>query len=326
MPKLKKPATSKRKPAPSRTPEGVRQLQLPKRIWYKPLTWRYTMPAPVYKPLPKARHLFATTVRQLWQHKRLFGGIILIYGLLNLLLVRGLSGSSNLGALKSLLDSITTGFTGKLITSLAGFGYLLATSGSGNAQTSSLYQSILFIVCSLAFIWALRQVLAKHVVRIRDGFYEGMYPLIPFMLILLMLCVQLVPMLVGGGLYQRVMASGIAVHLWEKALWIVLFIVLAVWSLRMLVGTVFALYIVMLPNMTPFRALRSAKQLVYGRRLLVLRKLVFLPVCMLLLAILVEVPLILLATPVAAWVFFVLTMLALPTAHGYLYNLYREML
>lgn len=308
------------------TSDEPRRLKTPDRHWYNPLTWRNHPPIPAYAPLPKARVLFTTVLRELWAHKKLFGGIVATYGVLNILLVRGLAGSNNLATIKSTLDSAVHGFGGKLASSGVGFAYLLTSSGSGNTATSGIYQSVLLVVCSLAFIWALRQTLAGHVVRMRDSFYLGMYPLVPFLLLFLLAGVQLIPLAIGGGLYSVVISNGIAVHAWEKAAWLALFIGLALWSLRMLTATVFALYIVTLPDMAPLRAYRSAKKLVFGRRLLLWRKLIFLPVVLLLLAGLVELPLILYVTPLAEWSFFILSMVALPVTHSYIYRLYREML
>ncbi|HSX07006.1 MAG TPA: hypothetical protein VLG92_04770 [Candidatus Saccharimonadia bacterium] len=302
-----------------------RRLQAPKAVWNKPFTWRHRPPVPAYKPLSKARILLTRTLKQLWQHKELFGGIAVLYGLLNMLLVRGIAGSNNLDNLKAVL-SLTHGFTGKVITSAGSFVYLLSTSGNGTSATSGIYQAILLLVCSLAVIWALRQTLANHQVRVRDGFYQGMYPLVPFLLMCLLLGVQLLPLLLGGGLYGTVMANGIAAHTWERALWLGLFIVLGLWSLRMITASLFALYVVTLPGMTPLKAYRKAKEIVYGRRLLIWRKVIFLPTVLVLAGFIVELPLIFYATAVAPWVFFVLSMVALPIIHGYLYNLYREML
>lgn len=324
--RLKQPATKKKSTTTAPKPAGPRRLKLPSRVWYKPLTWRHRSPVPPYRPLPKARKLFVTGLTQLWKYRWTFGGIVVIYGVLNIILVRGLSGSTSLSGFKSTLDSIFTGAGGKAASSLTTFVYLLGTSGSGNTATSGVYQTILLVVCSLAFIWALRQVVGKHDVRIRDSFYRGMYPLVPFLLLFLIIGLQLLPLAIGGGLYSMVISGGIAVHVWEKALWLLLFVVLGLWSLRMVTASIFAVYIVTLPDMTPFRALRSAKQLVYGRRLLIWRKLIFLPVILLLLAALIEIPLILFWTAGAAWVFFALSMCALPLVHTYLYNLYREML
>jgi hypothetical protein len=324
MPKPKS-TVAKKKPAAS-AGQKARQLYLPKRRWYNPLSWRFAPPVPAYKPLPKARHLFAVSLRQVWSHKKLFGGIVAIYGLFDILLVRGLSGSGDLGTLKTAIDSVAHGVGGMVISSVASFSYLLATSGSASNQGSIVYQYVLLLLCSLAFIWALRQTLAGHKVRIRDSFYQGMYPLIPFILIFLIIGLQLLPLIGGGALYGLSLSTGVAVNFWERALFLAIFLGLAYWSLRMITATVFAVYIVTLPDMTPFRAVRSAKKLVYGRRLLIWRKLIFLPVVLLLLAAVIEIPLILLLTSVASWAFFLVSMAALPIAHAYLYNLYRELL
>jgi hypothetical protein len=304
-----------------------RLLTAPKIVRYKPSTWRHRTPVPEYKSLPEAYKLFWNVLQELWTNKKLFGGIVIIYGVLDVILVRGFSNSSNLASFKSTLDHTFTGSAGKLTTTVLTFGYLFAGSGGGGSGAQSgVYQSILLIICSLALIWSLRQLATGSAVRVRDSFYHGMYPLIPFFLLVLLMGVQLLPFAIGGGLYSTVIAGGIAVHVWEKAFWLALFIGLSLWSLYMITSTVFALYIVTLPDMTPLRAYRSAKQLVYGRRLLIWRKIIFLPAVLVLLAAILGVPLLFIAAPVAIWIFFVLGIVALPILHGYLYNLYRGML
>jgi hypothetical protein len=309
-----------------RASSGARILVVPVRIWYKPQTWQYRQPVPDYKPLPKARVIFWNSLKQLWANRKMFGGIVLIYGLLNLVLVRGVAGSNSLQTLKNALESLLHGFTGTLITSGVSFGYLLISSGSNSTATSGVYQAVLLIVCSLAFIWALRKVTAKQKSRIRDSFYLGMYPLIPFVLIIVLISLQLIPMVAGVGVYALATAGGIVTDWWQRGIFLVIFVLLAFWSLRMLTASVFALYIVSLPDMTPLRAYRSARELVYGRRLLLWRKLIFLPFILLLLAGLIELPLILYLTTTAVWAFFIISMATLPIVHSYLYNLYREML
>lgn len=326
MPKTKRTPVPKKKVAASTAVAAPRRLQAPKAIWHKPLTWRHRPPVPAYAPLPKARVLFANVVKLMWANWQLFGGIIIIYGVLNIVLVRGVAGSSDLTDLKGALDSIFSGIGGKLASASISFMSLLASSGSSNTSTSSMYQSILITICSLALIWALRQATAKRQVLVRDSFYQGMYPLIPYLLVFLLLGLQLIPLAGGAALYSAIVGNGIAVHLWEKAIFLVAFLGLALWSLRMMTATIFALYIVALPDVTPLQAYRSARQLVYGRRLLIWRKLLFLPVILLVLSLGIELPLILFLTPVAEWMFFVISTLTLPLCLGYLYSLYREML
>lgn len=323
----KKPVIQKKSSMP-RTESARRVLKNPKAIWYKPLTWRHRPAVPAYKPLPKARILFWNTLQLLWGNWKPFVGIAVVFAVLDVLLVRGTVGSGNFSDIKSSLDSLSSGVGGRVGSSVVSFAYLVVTSGSSSSDNTNagIYQTILYVICSLAIIWALRQVVAKHVVGMRDSFYQGMYPLIPFILLLLLLAVQLLPLTIGGGLYALAVGGSIAIHWWEKAIFLALFIGLALWSLRMLTASIFAAYIVTLPNMTPLRAYRSARQLVYGRRLLLWRKLIFLPVVLLLLAAVIELPLIFFVPTLAAWLFFILGVVVLPIVHGYLYNLYREMI
>jgi hypothetical protein len=307
-------------------PTGPRRLAAPKRVWTRPATWRQRQWMSEYRPLPKGRVLLKRTFQLLWANKKVFGGLAIIYALLNIALVRGLASSSNLTDVKSTFDLVLHGFSGKLVTSLAGFVTLLGDSGTGASATSGVYQYILLTICGLAVIWTLRQAGAKQVVRVRDGFYRGMHPLVPFVLVQLTIGLQLMPIVVGSALYTMLIGGGILIHFWERVPMYALFALLAWWSLRMLSGSIFAMFIVALPDMTPLRALRRARHLVHGRRLQVWRKLIFLPVALLVLAAAIEIPLITFLTPLAPWAFFGISVLVLPVAYGYLYTLYREML
>jgi len=91
-------------------------------------------------------------------------------------------------------------------------------------------------------------------------------------------------------------------------------------------ASIFALYIVALPEMTPIKALRSASALVKNRRWSVMRKLLWIPLVFSVLAAVIMLPIIVVAAPLAPWVYFVLSILALLALHSYLYTLYRELL
>ena len=278
--------------------------------------------------LPNVWQLTRLAAQTLWRHKKIFFGLALVYGLLNLLLAQGLSSSTNINDLKQTLNHTFsgTGHIGSLISGLGVFVVLVGSSGGGSSQTAGSYQLFLGILTSLAIIWTLRQVLADKTVRIRDAYYRGTYPLIPFILVLLVIGIQLLPLLIGSTVYATVIAGGIAAHTVEKIGFAALFIVLALWSLYMIASSLIALYIVTLPDMTPFKALRSAKQLVAGRRWTVLRKILSLPVILLIAAAIVMIPVIVWITPLAQWVFFVLSMIGLVAVHAYMYTLYRELL
>jgi hypothetical protein len=215
---------------------------------------------------------------------------------------------------------------GQLATSFGVFVVLLGSSGNGTSSSAGSYQLVLLIIVSLVVIWTLRQRLTGATVRIRDGFYRGMYPLIPFVLVMIVIGLELIPLAIGAGLYSMVIGGGIAVHADEKILFAVVSILLAVLSVYWLCSSIFALYIVTLPNMTPMKALRSARDLVRYRRWSIIRKLLFLPLILLVVAAAIVMPVIIFAAPAAQWVVFVLSMIAIIVIHTYLYTLYRELL
>jgi hypothetical protein len=259
---------------------------MPKKSKKKRVKRASTAPAEITaeKPairLPNAWQLTRTTALTLWDNRRLFVGLTLVYGLLNLVLVQGLSSSTDMTSLKHTLSQAFTGHLGSVASSLSVFVVLVDSAGNSSSPTAGVYQLLLALIVSLAVIWALRQRLAGHQIRVRDAYYRGMYPLIPFILVLIVVGLQLLPLLIGSTLYSLVISNGIAVNFIEKLIWLLVFALLALWTLYMLSSSLFALYIVTLPDMTPLKALRSARELVRHRRWTVLRKILCLPVILL---------------------------------------------
>lgn len=253
-------------------------------------------------------------------------GIVVIYGILNAVLVQGFKAAGDLTELKLFLDELFVGGWSQLASGVTVFTYMLGSSGNTINPKAGAYQLILILLVSLALIWILRNAYAGNKLRVRDSLYKGMAPLVPFVLVLVVVCLQLIPLAIGLSLYTTVTSSQIAATGLEQLLWALLAFMLGLLSMYMISSSLFALYIVTLPDMTPMKALRSARQLVANRRWFVMLKILFLPVSLLLLAGILVVPVILLATPYAVWVFFVVSMLLLPVMHSYMYTLYRSLL
>lgn len=272
--------------------------------------------------------LLAAAVRVLLKNWRLFGGIVFVYLVLTVVLVKGFGVNSDIAQLKATVLELFNGSTAQLVTSLTLFGVLLGNANSTASDIAGAYQSILLVVVSLVLIWALRQSLAekKPAVSVRDAFYKGLYPVIPFLLVLLVIGLQLLPLVIANFLYTVIFGGGLAVTAPEQWLWGLLLGLLALLSLYMIASSVFALYIVTLPDVRPIQALRSARDLVRYRRWVVMRKVMFLPVALLILAAAIVIPIIIISPAIAEWVFFILSMLGLAIVHSYFYQLYRELL
>jgi hypothetical protein len=255
-----------------------------------------------------------------WQ---LFGSIIVIYLILELILVQGLSlvtSGSTFSSTKNLLSGASN-----LASTSASLFLLLVGNGTGNSS-SSAYQFILLLFISLVLIWAFRQHYLGTATRIRDAFYQGMAPFVPFFLVLLTVGLELVPATIGVILYTAVTSNGIASTGVEHILWAIIMIILIIVSCYFIAGSIFALYIVTLRDMQPVQALKMANKLVRGRRLRIMTKLIFIPIAVFIIMAIVMVPFLLFAVKIAPVAFFIVTALMVAVLHGYLYGLYRELL
>lgn len=280
--------------------------------------------------LPGAFKLLWGSVALLWRYKKVFGILILVYGIMNFVLVQGFSNIHDLSAIKSQYSAGTFDTGNRFTSSLTMFVYLLGSTTSGtsdnSASNTSGYGVLWAIIASLAIIWTLRQLYSDKKIRVRDAFYSGMYPLMPFILVLLVVILQLLPLIAGAEVYSLVMSNGIAVSGTEQLAWGMLVFLLGILSCYMISSSLFAVYVVCLPDMAPMKALRSARQLVLRRRWTVMRKVLFLPLVLLLLTAIIMLPVITFLPAVAGWLFFILCMVGLAVMHNYYYALYRSLL
>lgn len=277
-----------------------------------------------FKPLPNAFKITASAAKLVWSEWRQFALITVIYGLMLIVLVQGLSNGTDVTGLKGTLNAIFTGHFGSLASGVTIFVVMLGSVGS-NATGNGSYQFFVAIIISLVLIWALRQAKAGSKFSVKDAFYKSMYPLIPFILVLLVICAQLLPLIIGSAIYNAA-ASGAAVTVIEKLLFLAIYAGLAIWSGYMISSSIFALYIVALPDMSPLQALRSARDLVKGRRWSVIRKIIFAPLFLLVASAVIMLPVIVILTPLARWIFFALTTSVMLALHSYFYTLYRELI
>ncbi len=280
--------------------------------------------------IPNAVAITKKAWKTIWYQKKLFAGISAIYLTLALLLTGGIAGTSELAQLQDDLKGANVETSG-LTTGLAMVTVLIVNSGSSSGQVAMAYHSFILLIVSLALIWALRHTYPgkkdrSEKIRVRDSFYKGMYPLVPVLLLICVVGVQLLPMLLGAIVYSMVVTGGIATTVFEQVLWAGVFAGLSLLSLYMISASVISIYIAGLPDMPPMRAFRSAQKLVKYNRWSIMRKLLFLPLLILVSLIIVMLPIVLVATPIAPIMLFLISAVVVAFVHSYLYTLYRELL
>jgi hypothetical protein len=217
--------------------------------------------------------------RLLWRNKRLFGGLLLFYSALDALFV-GLASQDVYDQLNSLLGSGSDIFSGGWgAIGQAGIIVLSGITGSLNPQLSQaqqIYGFVLSLITWLTTVWMLRTIFANKQARFRDALYNSGAPIVSTGLVLVVLIIQLIPATIA------VLAMNIAVNtdLFQSGVLSMLVtfiaILLFIMSLYWIVSTVIALVIVTLPGMYPWQAIRAAGDIVIGRRIRILLRLVWL--------------------------------------------------
>ena len=122
----------------------------------------------------------------------------------------------------------------------------------------------------------MRALLAGRKPKLRDALYNAGAPILPTLMIVLLLAIQLIPIAIaaiGVGVllpYGMIDAGVIAMIFWVAV------VLLVMLSLYWVTSTLIALVVVTLPGMYPMQALRAAGDLVVGRRLRILFRLLWL--------------------------------------------------
>lgn len=275
-------------------------------------------------------------------YKKTFGLLIVVLAGLTGLLV-GIASQDMYAQLQTLLNqtskSMFSGGWGEVSKALL----LLATGIGGNfsaqlTEGQQIYAFFLFLMTWLVTVWLLRAFLAGKKPRLRDGLYNAGAPIVATAVIALLLILQLVPIALAAIMYTAALATNLISFPLLSILVAIAGLLLIVLSLYLLVSSFFALIIVTLPGMYPWQALRTAGDLVIGRRLRILYRLAWLAGVVIVSWVVVMVPVILLATwlqtssKAIAWVPIVpLVLLFLSTTtivfcSGYIYLLYRKVI
>jgi hypothetical protein len=301
----------------TRRRDYVRSLQLPG-------YWSFT------------NYVRLTLVRQ----KRLFLYLILFYGVLSLLLV-GLTSQESYATLgETIKEASSDVFAGNMAeVGRASVLFVASVTGSYGTPLSTTQQVYALVIISLTWltsVWLLRAVLAGGTPKLRDGLYNAGAPIVSTAGVGLVMLVQLIP----AALAAVGFAAAAPVGLLEGGIEAMVFWAaagaLGGLSLYWITSTMLALVVVTLPGMYPLKAIAISGDLVAGRRLRILFRLVWLVVVSALGWAVIMIPVILLDAwlkaifPAISWLpivpFSVLIMSSITVvwSASYVYLLYRK--
>lgn len=264
-------------------------------------------------------------VFQLWrENKRMMFSFTGLYAAFYFVFVRALT-AFDVGAIRDQIqtyfgDSVSE-FTGSIILTSAVFGLSIELD-----EISGLYALLLIVIFSLALLWLLRHIWQGRSTTIKEAFYEGMSPLVPALIIVAIMGLQLIPITIGAFVLATALVNEVAIRWWEIIIVGGISLSTVVLSGYWLSGSFMALYIATIPEMTPMKALRSAKEMLKGRRFIVLQRILSF---FLFTGIVAFAFLLLVVMTAEVWALVAVTAISvilLPWMHTFFYTLYRSLL
>lgn len=281
-----------------------------------------------------------SVTKTLLKHKKVFLWLAATYGLLTIILV-GIGSQETYNSLTSTLQDtgsqIFQGNWGQIGQAALLF-VSIGSSGLNASPTEAqqIYIVFLALLVWLTTVWLLRSLLAGHKVKMRDGLYSAGAPIIATLLVVLVLIVQLIPVALAAIGYAAASSTGLLNGGVAAMLFWIVAGLLVVMSLYWITSTFFALIIVTLPGMYPIKALRAAGDMVIGRRLRILLRLLWMMVSIVIIGAVVFIPIILIDTglthvwpvvanvPVVPITLTIFSVTAFIWSASYIYLLYRR--
>lgn len=278
--------------------------------------------------------------KTLWKNRKVFGFLALLYAVLTALLV-GIASQDIYSTLTEAVDTTSGDLFSSAIGEIGKASLLFVTSASGGLSPSmteaqQIYAGIIALLTWVTSVWLLRNILAGHKVKMRDGLYSAGAPIVSTFIVALVFIIQLLPLALALIGYAAAIATGLLSGGVEAMLFWIAAGLLALLSLYWSTSTFFALVIVTLPGMYPYKALRTAGDLVIGRRLRILLRLLWMIIVAIIIWAIVMIPIIMLDTwlksmwPVIDWiptipiVLLLLSTLTIIWVSSYVYLFYRK--
>ena len=211
-------------------------------------------------------------------HWHTFLLLVAVYAAL-MVVLGGITSQDTYTQISNLLKQSTSTLTSGGIDALGQAGLLLVAtfaSGPSNLTTDQqIYLTIILLFVWLTTVWLLREYMLARKPKLRDGLYNAGSPFISTLLVLLVAVCQLLPLGIVALIYAALSSVGLISSGFGSMIFWVFAVIVAALVLYWTTSTFIALVVVTLPGMYPRRAMRAAGDLVVGRRLRIMYRILW---------------------------------------------------
>ena len=241
-------------------------------------------------------HVFAT-FKIIFKNWKLFVPLLIIVVVLNAVLV-GVMSESTYTQFQDILDQTSTQMAGGDIGNVAKAGLLLISTittgglSGGSSEAATVFGVIIFLMIWLTTIFLLRHRLAGHKIKLRDGLYNAMTPLVSTFVVFAVAVVQCIPIFLLIIAYSAAVQTEFLATPFYALVFFIFAAIMILISGYLLSGTLMALVAVTAPGLYPMRAVQAAGDLMMGRRVKFILRLVALLLVLAVVWVIVMIPLI----------------------------------
>lgn len=294
-------------------------------------------------PVPGLLHHTANTFKMIFKHWKTFGLLLIVAMLLNVVLV-GLMNENTYTNFQDTLNQTQEEL------GLEGIGYfakasllLISTVTTGGltqsiSEVQQVFLVLIFLLIWLASIFLVRHYLAGHKPKLRDALYNAFTPLVSTIVVAAIIFLQMIPIFIVIITYSAAVTTDFLSTPFYALVYFIFAALMLLLSGYFLSSSIMALVAVSAPGLYPIAALRSASDLMQGRRIKFIIRLIYMIIILAIIWVIIMLPITALdlwlkncidwltGVPIVPVCLLIMTCFTFIFATVYLYLFYRRML
>lgn len=281
--------------------------------------------------------------QMMFRNWKLFIPLALIMVLFSIILV-GLMNEDTYVQFQKSIDETSKEINMENIGTITRSGLLLvsaiATGGltQGKTEVQQVFTVLIFLVVWLVTIYLLRHRLAGRKVKLRDGLYNALSPLLSTLIVALVIFIETIPAMIVVITYSAAVKTDFLSTPFYALIYFIFAALLITLSVYLISSSVIALVAVSAPGLYPMTAIKTASDLLASRRIRFIIRLVYLAIITVILWVIIMLPLIALdlwlksifdwlaGIPFVSLELLIMTSLTTIYSATYLYLYYRRLL
>ena len=291
---------------------------------------------------PGLLHHAVNTFKIIFKNWKLFLPLVLLATVMGIVLV-GMMSEETYQEFQKAFDQTNEEYNGRFGNVAKAGLMLISTVATGGlnqnmGELESTFMIIIFLVLWLVTVYILRHVMAGKKLKLRDALYNALAPLLSTLCLMLLFIVELVPALIAIILYVVANDTGFLSTPFYALILFILAALLILLTIYLISRTIVAMVAVTVPGTYPVQALRIAADVLTGRRVRFIVRLLFLVFVVAIIYVIVMLPIILLDmwlkasfewlsnVPIVSFFLVLVTTFVFVYASSYIYLFYRRMI